>query len=428
MKPIVKGYKALTKAAGSNPLDEFMSKFGNEQPVPEMAGGGEPFKQLVKAYKLFQQKPKDPENLYPLFVNANTPVPVGEWLKAESGPRAASGKVKSKLGELAYRPGWHAGDLPLAPHIGAKSDPRLKGPDVRPENQVWAEIEMPADIDWQKIANERALRNKMGEIISNTAHITDEIPFGGHYRYKTNPNMLGNWMISGDMRVNRVLAPEEVMAINESTGLYDLPRFSKLPKKAEGGLAHLAGGGQPVKMLQQVYRGFAGKPNPDEAFVSPQMRVADYYAAKRASQTGLQPGVEALLVDPFAGKKYGHSLPIDKFNKEFVTTQARKLSPLDIIDSRIIEKAKGGSTTPAWQRKEGKNPEGGLNAKGRASYKADTGGTLKPPVSAEAAKKSPAKAARRKSFCARMSGMPGPMKDEKGRPTRKALALRKWDC
>lgn len=84
--------------------------------------------------------------------------------------------------------------------------------------------------------------------------------------------------------------------------------------------------------------------------------------------------------------------------------------------------------TAAWQRKEGKNPKGGLNAKGRASYKAQTGGTLKPPVSAKAAAKSPKKAARRKSFCARMGGMPGPMKDSKGRPTRKALALRKWDC
>lgn len=87
-----------------------------------------------------------------------------------------------------------------------------------------------------------------------------------------------------------------------------------------------------------------------------------------------------------------------------------------------------GGKTPAWQRKEGKNPEGGLNAKGRASYKAETGGTLKPPVSSEAAKKSPAKAARRKSFCARMSGVQGPMRDESGKPTRKALALRKWDC
>jgi hypothetical protein len=84
--------------------------------------------------------------------------------------------------------------------------------------------------------------------------------------------------------------------------------------------------------------------------------------------------------------------------------------------------------TAAWQRKEGKNPKGGLNAKGRASYKAQTGGTLKAPVTRKAAASSPKKAARRKSFCARMSGMPGPMKDAKGRPTRKALALRKWDC
>lgn len=83
--------------------------------------------------------------------------------------------------------------------------------------------------------------------------------------------------------------------------------------------------------------------------------------------------------------------------------------------------------TPAWQRKEGKNPEGGLNAKGRASAKAQ-GMNLKPPVSAKEAAKSPTAAARRKSFCARMSGNPGPMKDEHGNATRKALALKKWDC
>jgi hypothetical protein len=87
--------------------------------------------------------------------------------------------------------------------------------------------------------------------------------------------------------------------------------------------------------------------------------------------------------------------------------------------------------TPAWTRAEGKDlKEGGLNAKGRASYNRANPGKpgLKPPVSAKAAAASPAKAARRKSFCSRMSGMPGPMKDEKGRPTRKALSLRKWDC
>jgi hypothetical protein len=74
------------------------------------------------------------------------------------------------------------------------------------------------------------------------------------------------------------------------------------------------------------------------------------------------------------------------------------------------------------------NPEGGLNAKGRAYFKSKEGANLKPPVSAKQAAKSPTAAKRRKSFCARMSGMSGPMKDSKGRPTRKALALRKWDC
>jgi len=83
--------------------------------------------------------------------------------------------------------------------------------------------------------------------------------------------------------------------------------------------------------------------------------------------------------------------------------------------------------SPAWTRKEGKNPKGGLNAKGRASAKKQ-GMNLKPPVSAKQAKQSPKAAARRKSFCARMSGMPGPMEDEKGRPTRINKSLRAWNC
>ena len=74
------------------------------------------------------------------------------------------------------------------------------------------------------------------------------------------------------------------------------------------------------------------------------------------------------------------------------------------------------------------NPEGGLNKKGREYFKRTEGANLKPPVSAKQAKKSPKAAARRKSFCARMSGMSGPLKDAKGRPTRKKLALDKWDC
>ncbi len=80
--------------------------------------------------------------------------------------------------------------------------------------------------------------------------------------------------------------------------------------------------------------------------------------------------------------------------------------------------AKKKYKTPAWQRKEGKNPKGGLNAKGRASAKAE-GSNLKAPVSKGV---NP----RRVSFAARFAGMKGPMKDSKGRPTRKALALKKW--
>ena len=85
----------------------------------------------------------------------------------------------------------------------------------------------------------------------------------------------------------------------------------------------------------------------------------------------------------------------------------------------------------AWQRKEGKNPEGGLNAKGIASYRRENPGSkLSMAVTTSPSKLKPgSKAAnRRKSFCARMGGVDGPMKDEKGRPTRKALALRKWNC
>lgn len=94
---------------------------------------------------------------------------------------------------------------------------------------------------------------------------------------------------------------------------------------------------------------------------------------------------------------------------------------------KLIEPQRFAAGGGAWTRKEGQNPEGGLNAKGRASLKAQ-GQDIKPPVSAKQAAKSPKAAGRRKSFCARMGGMEGPMKDEKGRPTRKALSLRKWDC
>ncbi len=77
--------------------------------------------------------------------------------------------------------------------------------------------------------------------------------------------------------------------------------------------------------------------------------------------------------------------------------------------------------------KKYQSESGGLNSGGREYYKRTEGANLQKPVTGKVKPGSKA-ANRRKSFCARMSGVEGPMKDDKGRPTRKALALRKWDC
>ena len=77
--------------------------------------------------------------------------------------------------------------------------------------------------------------------------------------------------------------------------------------------------------------------------------------------------------------------------------------------------------------KKDKDPTGGLTPEGRRKYKRETGGNLEPPVTKKTGL-SPRQKARRKSFCARMSKAKGPLKDKDGKLTRKALALRKWNC
>ena len=87
-----------------------------------------------------------------------------------------------------------------------------------------------------------------------------------------------------------------------------------------------------------------------------------------------------------------------------------------------------GKKSPAWQRKAGKNPKGGLNAKGRASYNRATGGNLKPPAPNPKSKKSKA---RKKSFCARMSGMKKKLTSANTRNdpnSRINKSLRAWKC
>ena len=96
-----------------------------------------------------------------------------------------------------------------------------------------------------------------------------------------------------------------------------------------------------------------------------------------------------------------------------------------VTDEQIIRE------TAAWRRKAGKSAKGGLNAKGVASYRREhPGSKLQMAVTTKPSKLKPGSksAKRRKSFCARMSGVKGPMKKPNGKPTRKALALRKWNC
>jgi len=265
-KAIKKGAKEVFDVAKRVEVDPnaMGSGLGNVRLAPKQP------KKTVKAYKLFTKG--EDGKLYPLFVDADTEVPTGTWLDAtfpdyrftaENGKqyvpsRGTAGKkgtgdsikipdqeTRERLIEagflpkgskaksvkaVAARPGWHAGDVPIATHIGPETKINGKSVKYRGEDQVWAEVEMPADVDWQTIANSKARIKKDGTPDVRTADINDEMPSMGHYRYKTNPNMTGEWLIGGEMKVNRVLSREEVNAINEAAGVKDLPTLDELNK------------------------------------------------------------------------------------------------------------------------------------------------------------------------------------------------------
>jgi hypothetical protein len=188
-------------------------------------------KKTTKAYKLFRVK--EDGNLYPLFVGAKDAVPRGLWINATEGKRAKPSKagrerVTSELGPLAYRPGFHAGDVPLASHIGVKerdaTGRSVQAGEIvaRRPNEVWAEVELADDIDYQPEANEAGTNPKTGKVNLRDAEIK-RIPKDGLYRYKTNPNMTGDWLISGAMKVGRVLPEAEVNSILEQAGIDPTP-------------------------------------------------------------------------------------------------------------------------------------------------------------------------------------------------------------
>ena len=162
---------------------------------------------------------RSPGNIYPLFVDATTPVIIGAWSDAKEGPTDEDGKVKSRLGPLCFRPGWHLSDIPLAVHIGEKDDEGNIA--YMAHNHVWCECEYSDEVSYQEEANENGMKN--GKLILKNAYIK-HIPVNGFYRYKTNPNMLGNWIIAGSINVLRVLSDEEASEIVRKNGYEPLPR------------------------------------------------------------------------------------------------------------------------------------------------------------------------------------------------------------
>ena len=157
------------------------------------------------AYKQFRIDKSG--NLHPLFVFANETIPVGKWIKAKEGERTEHGKVKSKLGPLAYRPGWHLSEAPYAPHIGIKENGKIKY--MRPDT-VWAECEVYDEEDWSYHAYTNGINGKR---FNPQKACLKHLPVNGFYWYTTNPNAFGRWLIAERIKVLRVLTDEEVERI-----------------------------------------------------------------------------------------------------------------------------------------------------------------------------------------------------------------------
>lgn len=187
------------------------------------------------AYKVFKVKNG---KLYPPMVanSGNEPTPIGVWLEAEEGEFAGLSKtgrpqVKSKgSGKLAYRPGWHLGDVPRAKQFDRTN--KETGEPEFPKDFVWAECDYVMDIDYQDEADEMGyMRTKSdgsfyrGKKYQHSLAGLKKLPKDGYYRYRTNPNPdTVPWVITGAMRVNKLLDDYEVNEILKSKGIEPIHR------------------------------------------------------------------------------------------------------------------------------------------------------------------------------------------------------------
>ena len=147
-------------------------------------------------YKLFRMKNN---KLYPLYVEADKEMKLGEYLKASVGEKVDDTHVKAKGcgGKLSLRPGYHSTLIPFTDWIGKKTDHGL----VQRKNTVWCECDVPG--------NEIKVVNKNG---------LQTLP-NGWYRFKTNSRQKDPWIISNKIKINRILSNDEVKEICKANGV-----------------------------------------------------------------------------------------------------------------------------------------------------------------------------------------------------------------
>lgn len=198
-----------------------------------------PPKKTKIAYKVFVAR--DGKLYPPMVANPDgIDTPVGVWLDAAEGTLATDkdgnpitntlGRNKVKAGgkgtqggggTLAYRPGWHLGELPEAKQFYTKD--KVTGEKKQKKNFVWAECEIAADFDYQEEAMSYGY-NKNGKFQHSLAGLP-KIPKDGYYTYRTNPDPTTRpWYITGSMKVNRILTDKETNAILRSHGIEPMKR------------------------------------------------------------------------------------------------------------------------------------------------------------------------------------------------------------
>lgn len=192
-----------------------------------------PPKETGIAYKVFYVK--DGKLYPPMVANPDgADTPVGVWLDADVGasaPPSKTGRQQVKAGgkgtqggsgSLAFRPGWHLGDLPRASQFD-RVNPETGNKELFPENFVWAEVEYAKDVDYQEEAMSYGYTDN-GKFRHAYAGLP-RLPENGYYRYRTNPKPdTVPWIITGAMKVNRLLSDAEVNAILEKNGVAPVHR------------------------------------------------------------------------------------------------------------------------------------------------------------------------------------------------------------